>query len=149
MKTVLQVSGSTRDAVNKLMERVGLSTPVPEAAPGVAREFSRANVLEISFRVALMRGGVSAAEAAALAAEWVAKESAGKLAAYWAANPRDVFGHGLRGCTLDFSAGETTAADLAALLPDSPMDQSEPAATLVVINRAEIVRRVDAAADNG
>ena len=138
------IAGVSRDALNKIMapERGGLRTPVPYTIPGAARVFTRETGLEVAFIVALVRVGMAAAEARKLSYTWVGKALAGELADYWAWNP----GRGpAEGAQLEF-AQAIPHADLAFMLADSgPDDPGRPAASLVLVDRGEIVRRIDEA----
>ena len=138
------IAGVSRDALNKIMasERGGLGTEIPYTIPGAARTFTRDNGLEVAFIAALGRVGMTSAEARKLSYTWVERSRAGQLATYWAWNP------GARdpdACQLEF--GEAIPhPDLAFMLADSgPDDPGQPAAAVVVIDRGEIVRRIEAA----
>lgn len=139
--SLLRIAGTTRDVLNKI--RPVMQTAVPSTTPGVAREWTRENVLEVAFIIALSRLGLSYEDTKRLVYFWVVEASEGRLAAWWFANPSNVFGHGLGGSTLLSGKGEMTVVELAFMLSDSPVDQSKPAASLLVVNRGEIVRRVD------
>jgi hypothetical protein len=138
------IAGISRDALNKIMapERGGLRTPVSYTIPGAARIFSRETGLEVAFIAALGRVGMAAAEARKISYTWVGKALQGELADYWAWNP----GQGdSEGAQLEF-AQAIPHADLAFMLADSgPDDPGRPAAAVVLIDRGEIVRRVDEA----
>jgi len=142
-----ELAGTTRDALNKIMdpERGGLRTAVPATNPGVPRTFTRENGLEIAFIVALGHVGIPSALARRFAYAWVEKERAEQLAPYWAWNPRAGPDADPALCQLEFSQ-DIPFVDLAFMLADSgPEEPAAPAASLVTIDRAEIVRRISAA----
>ena len=138
------IAGVSRDALNKIMapDRGGLRTAVAYTIPGAARIFSRDTGLEVAFIAALTRVGMTAAAARNLSYTWVGKAQAGDLADYWAWNP----GQGVaEGAQLEFTQA-IPHGDLAFMLADSgPDDPGRPAASVVVIDRGEIVRRIDEA----
>ena len=138
------IAGISRDALNKMMapDRGGLRTEISYTIPGAARVFSRPAGLEVAFLAALGRVGMSAAKARPLSYTWVEKAEAGVLSDYWAWNP----GRGDQGdAQLEFS--ETIPhPDLAFMLSDAGADDAgRPAAAVVLIDRGEIVRRIDEA----
>ena len=96
----------------------------------------------MAFVAALGRVGMAASDARRISYTWVERERAGQLASYWAWNPA---GAGTGACQLEF--GEVIPhADLAFMLADSgPDDPGRPAASIVLIDRGEIVRRIDEA----
>jgi hypothetical protein len=136
------LAGISRDALNKIMapERGGLRTEIPYTIPGAARIFSRETGLEVAFIAALGRVGMAATEARRLSYTWVEKALAGQLSDYWAWNP----GRGAAG-QIEFDQ-VIPHPDLAFMLGDSgPDEPGRPAAAVVVIDRGEIVRRIDEA----
>ena len=144
---LIAIAGTTRDALNKIMDpaRGGLRTPVPATLPGVARTFSRENGLEVAFIVALGRVGIPSVLARHFAYAWVEKDRVEQLAPYWAWNPRTDASADPELSQLEFSQ-DIPFVDLAFMLADSgPSETALPAASLVAIDRAEIVRRIAAA----
>jgi hypothetical protein len=141
------IAGTTRDALNKIMDpaRGGLRTPVPAAPPGTPRIFSRENGLEIVFILALGNVGMPSSLARRFAYAWVERVQSSQLTPYWAWNPRASARFGPEACQLEF-ADPIPFQDLAFMLSDGgPGEFDQPAATLVVIDRKELVTRVDAA----
>jgi hypothetical protein len=152
MAKVAAASGLSRDTINKWMERRVLSTPISATTNGVARIFTRENALEIAFTGALARTGTDPELGAAMARAWIEEEKLGRLPRYWAMNPllpsRSVFRDlsfegdmsvgGLAMSLSDEEEGEQVASD-------AGPDQTPPAlaSALVVIDRSEIVRRID------
>ena len=162
LKNLLQINGTDRDTVNNTMRRIaaGAASLAAEfgadegevlaarkvGGPGRPRLFDRSGALFTSFVLSLTRAGFGVVQAGFLASEWVVQERelGAKFPAFWFANPRDVYGRGLEGCWLASDNGGATLAEAGLLLSDDPLNKTDPAATLVVINRGELVRRVDA-----
>jgi hypothetical protein len=150
LSEVLSVVECTRDDFNNWKRRDILATRLPNSRAGVAQEISRKTALEMAFLSALISGGFDTASAAAEVAKWLREEASGKLAAGWAGNPRRP---GADNLGLAFGGLEKlTFFDLAAALSDdddtgyvggSRGGEFAPATMLVIIDRAEIVKRVD------
>jgi hypothetical protein len=95
---VLEVAAVDRNSFNDWM---GISRPSAKVlrtkfrktSPGVARELSRENALEVGFVGALVRAGLRPADAAKLVIAWIEEERTGTLLPLFALNP--VTGEGL------------------------------------------------------
>jgi hypothetical protein len=147
MADIYSVAHTTRDAVNRLNARGVLPTELEPMRQGVARSPTRENALAIVFHAAAIRGGVPAPFAAQLVKGWIAEEAAGTLVPLWAWNPKDDPSQGV-----NFGDASLGFRDFAiALADDVPggyagvgRRETIPATEIVVIDRGELARRVDA-----
>lgn len=150
LSEVLSVVECTRDDFNNWKRRDILSTRLPNSRAGVAQEVSRKTALELAFLSALTSGGFDIATAVIETANWLREETAGKLAPRWAGNPRHPGGN-----TIGFSfevLNDRALSNLAVALSDdepvgysgeAKVGKSVPATMLVIIDRGEIVRKID------
>src|SRR6266498_1808738 len=79
LSDVLRVTGTTHNAVNYWRKRGYLKTKLAKTTPGVAREISRANALEIGFMSALTSMRMHPSKAATVVASWMKAEREGTL----------------------------------------------------------------------
>lgn len=126
----------------------------PKSTAGVAQKFARAAALEFAFFAALRHAGIDPHAAAREVARWLREESSGRLAPIWVYNPtRDQFpgsppgqGIGIDGRPVATLFRETQYLDRDPGgwgMPDEKDLQAE-ATSLILVNRREIVARVDA-----
>lgn len=154
---VLSIANWSRDDFNNWKRRAGFWTYMPETTPGVAQELSRESALEIAFLAAVAEVGANPYYGTRLEVKrWLLEEKSGKFPPAWAANPQAArvkalkggqpIGQGFR------NFAEANVGKLALTLPDEPawlptqgkaVRESKPATVLVLVNRAEIVRRID------
>ncbi|PNG24491.1 hypothetical protein [Methylocella silvestris] len=156
LEDVAAAAGCDYDFVNNLIRRNHLTTELPAARPGVARNFTRENALEIAFLRALVDIGHLPSVASAIAEQWIRAESAGTLPPWYIENR----------ATGESATPSTSIAikgaieTFALLLPDEAgvgelisekaeltefeiAPDTKPATRLAVIWLVEIVRRVD------
>lgn len=110
---------------------------------------SRRSALEVTFLSALVSAGLDPQEAKPEVERWLREEAKHELAPGWIGNPRTRRGRGIgkfADATFSRLASETSLAD-----EDAPagwhgdaVKEVMPAAVLVFIDRAALVRRVDA-----
>lgn len=147
---VLEAAAVDRNSFNDWMGIVrpsarALRTKFRKTSPGVARELSRENALEIGFVAALVRAGLHPVDAAKLAGAWIEEEKAGTLHPLFALNP--VTGQGLA-----FSDSNIGFFDFRAALSDDDAagyaGEEKPAtkyATQInIIDRSQIVADMQA-----
>jgi hypothetical protein len=79
LSRVLLAAGSNRNAVNYWREAGLLTTSLQETSAGIARNFSRANALEIAFMAALTAAGASPKESSELTRVLLALDQSGQL----------------------------------------------------------------------
>jgi hypothetical protein len=149
---VLRVAKWSRDDFNNWKRRVGFSTKMQETSPGVAQELSRQNALEVAFLAAISNTGAAPYNSKLRVEQWLREEKRGKLPEGWAANPQSLEALAAYGVPIRNFA-KADAGKLALNLPDAQpnrpklpnsMYESKPATVLVLIDLAEIVRRIDA-----
>lgn len=160
MSDVSNISGATRDTINKWIERGVLETEIPTTSAGVAREFTRENAVEIAFLAALVNGGIDPTSAKGFVATWMAQELEGDLKRYFYFNPRHLAES--RTAFFSFDSDEAWAQPGGRLSDQlegrlvsddseaSAFDDSEQwfAATLVRIDRRALVWRIDSAVNS-
>jgi hypothetical protein len=157
--TIRQISdaaGTSRDTINRWIDRGVLETAMPPAQNGVTRHFTRENALEMVFTAALAVAGVSPFEAAAKARGWVHDcEAGGELPAFFTFNPRRALIDGREHDGPldldDWKIAEYLTDDFQGeQLPEDSTPVATPPlppATLVTLNLASMVQRIDASAD--
>ena len=157
LSEVLPIAKCSRDDFQNWRRRDGFSTELPPTKAGVAQELTRENALELSFVSVLTSAGYEPAEAKREAARWVKEEAQGTLAQAWATNPlsaRRLPGRiaGVRKAADRRSLSADAINSLWIDLPDqiesgwvgeADKNEAQRATALVLIDRAEIVRRVD------
>jgi len=147
---VLAAANWSRDDFNNWKRRVGFSTDMPETSPGVAQELSRENALEVAYLAALSKTGAEPFNAKLRVEQWLRAEKRGKLSGGWAANPQSreaaaAYGQPFR----NFAKADVgkLSVSLPNVLPNAPIPNasrdSKPATILVLIDLAEITRRID------
>jgi hypothetical protein len=151
LSNICAIASCTPDDVNNWMRRNVLRSPIPPTRKGATRIYSRENALEIAFVSALIRGGLAPSSASILAEGWIEKHAQGTLGRYFIFNPNSYEDW----APFETDRAETTLAAAALFLSDDTghlvtsrvLDLDEeaprPAAEFYVIDRAEIVRRVD------
>jgi hypothetical protein len=147
----LDVAYWTRDDFNNWKRRVGFSTRMPETSPGVTQMLSRDNVLEIALLAAASEFRVEPAYAKYRVEHWLREEKRGTLPAAFAVNPQSLEAYAAYGLPVR-SFAKAEVGKLALKLPDiQPKHEQRfkkreprPATVLMLIDLAEIVRRVDA-----
>lgn len=150
---VLTIAECSRDDFNNWKRRGAFTTTLPEATPGVSQELSRKTALELAFLSALAAAGFEPMEVRRETARWLKEESAGTLAPAWAANPNSRR-RGKPAVQLGMGFGDFATANVDGLsvmladeieggYRDGPKGEHRPATVLVLIDRAEIVRRID------
>jgi len=148
---VLAAADWSRDDFNNWKRRIGFSTKMPETSPGVAQEFSRENALEVAYLAALSKTGFEPYICNLRVEQWLRDEKRGKLPGGWASNPQSVERSGLP--LRNFAKADVgrLAVGLPNVQPTAPMPNasrnSKPATVLVLIDLAEITRRIDALFD--
>ena len=148
---VLSVANWSRDDFNNWKRRVGFSTDMPETTPGVAQELSQENALEIAFLAALSETGAEPFNVKLRVEQWLREEKRGKLLGGWAANPKSLEARAAYGLPVrNFAKADVGKLSVSlpnvranAPVPNAPRD-SKPATVLVLIDLAEITRRIDA-----
>ena len=71
LEEIAVIAGCDYDFINNAIRRNYLTTELPAVRPGVARNFTRANALEIAFLRALVDIGNSPSVASAIAERWI------------------------------------------------------------------------------
>jgi hypothetical protein len=142
---VLGVARTTRNAFNYWMREGVLRTEFEETTPGVARELSQDNALEIALVAALTRAGLDPAIAGQSAASIMAEYAGRKIKRpFYILNPYTGFGY------LFGSLDTEMRTLLSPLRENSPGagwssdHEGEGVTQFAVVNCGEIVRRVDA-----
>ena len=153
---VLAAANWSRDDFNNWKRRVGFSTDMPETSPGVAQELSRENALEVAYLAALSKTGAEPYNAKLRVEQWLREEKRGKLPGAWAANPQSLEAAAAYGLPVrNFAKADLAklSGSLPRVLPNSPIPNasrhSKPATVLVLIDLAEITRRVDVLFEEG
>jgi hypothetical protein len=154
---VLPLAACTRDDFNNWRRRGIYRSSLPETRKGVPQELGRNNALELAFLAAIIRAGFDPLDAKIEVSRWIKELSAGKLAPAWVANPRRKRTSTAAALGLGFGTFNETniyaVAGISGLNDAGPGDESgwndeapkqvPPAAVLVFVNRAEIIRRID------
>jgi hypothetical protein len=134
---------TTRNAFNYWMREGALKTEYAETTPGVARELSYENTLEIAFVAALTRAGLTPIDAGERAQQMITYAKEGVLPAFYVLNP-------ITGGAYHF---DDLGADLRALT--NPLREQRPSSgwsqdhegegltQIAIINCREIERRVE------
>jgi DNA-binding transcriptional ArsR family regulator len=160
---VLGIANWSRDDFNNWKRRADFWTDMPPTTPGVAQELSRENALEVAFLAAVAEVGADPYYGTRLEVlRWLREEKSGKLTPAWAANPQAARAKALKGgqpIGQGFrNFAEANVGKLALNLRDEPTQiprqgkaghETKPATVLVLIDRAEIVRRIDTLFEKG
>jgi hypothetical protein len=151
---IIELAGCTRDDFNNWKRRKVLITKMPKSHQGIPLELGKRNALEVAFMAALTSVGFDPYASMPEVARWLNEIGGDKFASLWVANPRAAKppgsplgrGFGNPKTSFDHLKLESGLAD-----EDSPAGwhgdsvvEPKPATTLVMIDRAEIVRRIDA-----
>jgi hypothetical protein len=139
LSDALRAHDASRDSFNNWLRKGSLRTDFA-TAPGVARQLSRENSLEIGFMAALERASVPFNHRSSLAENWLRKARAGRLPAMV------VVDRARPEVPVNILPGETCdglMSRLAKQIVAGTVEGREPT-DLTIVNLAEIVRRVDA-----
>lgn len=139
----LRVAGATRNDFN-YWDKLGLFTSSwAPTKPGVARELTRPNALELAFIKAQARVGLPLQLAAERAGVWLRLVDEPLFPPFHALNPLTGMGHDFSNTSIELSALAGPLGDPGGDEEGWEGDKPLPL-TFSFINRAEIVRRVDA-----
>ncbi|RUW26949.1 hypothetical protein [Mesorhizobium sp. M4B.F.Ca.ET.013.02.1.1] len=155
MQKLQEVTGYTRDGLNKIFQSVDLDLPLVER--GLARQFTRDNFVELMFLTSVLRIVKDYGEAERVAKMWKTMERDNTLDPFWVINPRtgffDTKGELRYG---GFSDPEMSVLSLQTYVSDSEADAGyrgddnarragtyAGASSVIVFDLADMVRRVD------
>jgi hypothetical protein len=142
MDQIRSCSHLSRTRVNRLIDDGDLRTKIPKTRPGVKREFTRENALEICFIGALLSLDIPMAIVKTAVWRWLKQEREGTLPAYWAFGNRLGFF-----CDIEFDEPTRTVESLMLTADGGPnvrtISPNTAATGVFVVNLAEVVARVD------
>jgi hypothetical protein len=144
---VLRVHSASRDSFNSWLRRGRFSSQYAESSAGIARPLNRDNGIEVGLFAAFSRANIDLNSASAYARHLLELEHSAAMPAFVSINPvtREMMPFSAADIGPGLFSGPMAGEDEGGGHEDPQRSDAAVAATeLIIVNVAEIVRRVDA-----